>query len=55
MAARSKPTRRPLDRGTAGYVPSERVARAAARVIVAANEKLGVESSTKVERLAERR
>lgn len=40
-------------RGRVGHVPSERVARAAARALVAANEKRGVESSPEVKRLAQ--
>lgn len=42
-------------RGRADHVPSERVARAAARALVAANEKRGVESSAQVKRLAQAR
>lgn len=36
-----------------GQVPSERVARAAARALVAANDKRGVESSADLKRLAQ--
>jgi hypothetical protein len=40
-------------RGRVDYVPSERVARAAARALVAANEKRGIESSAQVKKLAQ--
>ena len=50
MAEAGQEARQPADRP----VISERVARAAARALLAANEKLGVESDAKTKRLAKR-